>query len=90
MAKPLALGAFLLLAGCGSDPMLRPGTWHAEGLNDRNLRAMLVDPAHAEQGIGTSDSRADTAAAAVQWLREGKTRLLIDPRASGTTAHAGQ
>ncbi|HWL80338.1 MAG TPA: hypothetical protein VNR89_05260 [Roseomonas sp.] len=90
MAKHLALGLVLLLAGCNSDPMLRPGTWHSEGLNERNLRAMLADPAHAEYGIGASGSRGDTTAAAVQRLREGKTPLLLDPRASGVAASGSQ
>ncbi|KAA2211305.1 hypothetical protein [Teichococcus oryzae] len=90
MVKHLALGFALLLAGCNSDPMLRSGTWHAEELNERNLRAMLADPAHAEYGVGATGSRADTAAAAVQRLREGKTPILIDPRGSGATASGSQ
>lgn len=90
MPRRLALGAILLLAGCDSDPMLRPGTWHAQEVNDQNLRAMLADPAHAEQGVGAVGSRGDTTATAVQRLREGKTRLLLDPRVPGAAGNAGR
>ncbi|MFC4167045.1 hypothetical protein [Teichococcus aestuarii] len=82
MLKPLGFAAALLLAGC-ADPVARPGTWQAGGVNDRNLRAMMADPAHERLGIGATDSHADTAAAAVQRLRQGKAYPLLDPRGSG-------
>lgn len=43
---PLALAA----AGCGPEPYDRPGTWRATGANERNLRAMVADPAHLTRG----------------------------------------
>ncbi|RKK03195.1 hypothetical protein EBE87_25320 [Pseudoroseomonas wenyumeiae] len=82
MLKRLSCAAALLLAGC-ADPIDRPGTWRAGNVNDQNLRAMMADPAHERFGIGAADSRADTSAAAVQRLREGKTYPLLDPRGSG-------
>jgi hypothetical protein len=87
MHAPLALMAALLLAGCGPDPIERPGTWRASGLNDQNLRAMLVEPPHAARGIGVTDSRGDNAVAAVERLRQDKLRPLLDPRGSGGGAN---
>ncbi|MBI0539268.1 hypothetical protein D9599_27445 [Roseomonas sp. KE2513] len=80
MITRILLAFALLLPGCSPDPIDRPGTWRATGLNDRNLRAMLADPAHAERGVGAADGRGDTAAAAVQRLRDDKLRPLQDPR----------
>lgn len=82
MLKRLSFTAVLLLAGC-ADPIDRPGTWRAGDLNNQNLRAMMANPADERFGAGATDSRADTAAAAVQRLREDKTHPLLDPRGSG-------
>jgi hypothetical protein len=46
----VALLAALLLGGCAVEPWDREGTWHATGVNDRNLRAMIVDPGHLSRG----------------------------------------
>lgn len=42
----------LLLGGCATDPMDRPGTWNASRMqaNDANLRAMVADPRDLIQG----------------------------------------
>lgn len=88
MITRILLAFALLLPGCSTDPIDRPGTWHATGLNDRNLRAMLADPAHAERGVGTMEGRGDTAAAAVQRLRDDKLRPLQDPRSPQGGANA--
>jgi hypothetical protein len=80
------LFCLLALAGCTSDPMLRDGTWHAEGLNDRNLRAMTANPSHLTRGIGTETARGNTASTAVQSLESGQVRALLDPRGNGSGA----
>jgi len=90
MTARILLAAALLLAGCGPEAIDRPGTWQATGLNDRNLRAMLVNPAHAAGGIGAADSRGDTAVSAAQRLREDKLRPLQDPRGSQGGANGGR
>lgn len=45
-----ALLAALLVGGCATEPWDREGTWRATGVNDANLRAMIVDPAHLSRG----------------------------------------
>jgi len=70
----------LLLAACTSPD--RPGTWQPTGANDHNLRAMLVDPNHLIQGIGTPHSRAVTALAPIGRLDRGERPQLPDVRAS--------
>ena len=42
-----------------------PGTWQAEGVNDRNLRAMVADPSHLARGVGAATDRGAAGAAAV-------------------------
>ncbi|MFH5925636.1 hypothetical protein [Roseomonas xinghualingensis] len=90
MTARVLLTSALLLASCGPEAVDRPGTWQATGLNDRNLRAMLADPAHAGRGTGAVGSRGDTAAAAAQRLREDKLRPLLDARGSQGGANAGR
>jgi hypothetical protein len=90
MHARLAFMAAFMLTGCGPEPLERPGTWHAGGLNDQNLRAMLAEPPHALRGIGAPDSRGDNAAAAVERLRQDKLRPLLDPRGSGGGANGGR
>jgi len=83
----------LTLAACDTDPMERPGTWQASGVNDRNLRAMLVDPGQLERGgIGTSSASGGMGAAAVDRLLTGRVRPLLEVRTSkvgGEGAGAG-
>ncbi|MFC0408557.1 hypothetical protein [Roseomonas elaeocarpi] len=73
----------LALGACDTDPMERPGTWQASGVNDRNLRAMLVDPGQLERGgVGTSTANGGMGAAAVNRLLNGKVRPLLEVRTS--------
>ena len=60
------------LAACADDPFERPGTVAPRGLNDANLRAMIVDPGHLRRGVGADTSRADAGAKPVDLLRSGK------------------
>lgn len=60
----------LLNASCQRDPIDAPGTWHAPeagfNSNDRNLRAMLVNPGDLRRGEGQFDSPAVIGAAAAR------------------------
>jgi hypothetical protein len=49
---------------------------------------MVADPAHVERGVGAAEGRGDTAAAAVQRLRDDKLRPLQDPRGPQGGANA--
>lgn len=71
----------VLLAGTGSlggcsDPYLREGTWHATGVNDANLRAMVVEPGDLQWGASQPGSSGQLAAGAVERLRTGQVRVL--------------
>jgi hypothetical protein len=69
----LALG----LAAC-ADSYIAPtdferrGTWQAEGINDRNLRAMVADPSHLTRGVGAATDRGQAGSAAVTALEAGR------------------
>ena len=72
---PLAvLGLAFGLAACGPDTYFPPtdferaGTWQAEGINDRNLRAMVADPSNLTRGVGAATARGDAGASAVAAL----------------------
>lgn len=76
-AAPI-LGLVLVLGACAPDTYFPPsdferaGTWQgAEGVNDRNLRAMVADPAHLTAGVGAASDRGSQAAAAVRALEAG-------------------
>jgi hypothetical protein len=69
----LALG----LAGC-ADPFERAGTWHPEGINDANLRAMIADPHDLDEGVSEPGANGRLAAAAVARLRAGQVKPLPD------------
>ncbi len=72
LLAPFAALAFAACAPGGRD-FSRPDTWRATGVNERNLRAMLVEPSHATRGIGAADERGDAGTAPV-------TRLVQDKR----------
>ncbi|HEX2526652.1 MAG TPA: hypothetical protein VHL31_10200 [Geminicoccus sp.] len=79
MLRPLtALLVLLSLAACNADPYDRPGTLQPAGVNDLNLQAMLVEPAHLHHGIGAVGSHGPTAADAVDRLLNGKRYPLPD------------
>jgi hypothetical protein len=65
------------LCGC-SDPYLREGTWHATGVNDDNLRAMIADPGDLKWGVSQPGNDGQLAAVAVMRLRTGQVRQLPD------------
>lgn len=75
---PVALGLVLALGACGTDNYFpaqdidRAGTWQAEGINDRNLRVQVADPAHLTRGAGAATDRGDQGARAVQALNAGR------------------
>jgi hypothetical protein len=68
----------LLVVGCADDPMERPGTFQPRGVNDANLRAMIVDPTHLQRGQEALTSRGDAAARPVTQLRAGKRPSLTE------------
>jgi len=75
----ISLSAVLLLGlgGCTTgiteDPIDRPGTWRATGVNDQNLQAMIATPSHLERGVGATTDRGQAGSLAV-------TRLCADQR----------
>lgn len=81
IAPALALGA-VLLAGCAGDDLSRPGTWAPAGLNEANLRAMLVDPAHAVRGVAAEGERAQPAVRAARALDAGRRAPLPESNVS--------
>lgn len=76
--------ALLLLAACegGGAGLDRPGMWQPSGVNDRNLRAMLADPDHLNEGIGTPRSRSVTAVAPITRMDAGERPDLPEVRSS--------
>lgn len=90
------LGLLLGLGACAPDSYFPPsdferaGTWQAEGVNDRNLRAMVADPAHLTTGIGAASDRGSHGSAAVTALEAGRRpplpRGLSGIGAQGSTA----
>jgi hypothetical protein len=89
--RPLAAAATAatiaaLLAACTDDPFDRPGTVAPRGLNEANLRAMVVDPAHLRLGVDAPGSRGDAGSRPVDLLRSGKRAPLT---AGGASAMAG-
>ena len=83
------LAASLGLGACAPDTYFPPtdferaGTWQAEGINDRNLRAQVADPSHLTRGVGAATDRGQAGAAAVAAMEEGRRAPL--PRTSLTT-----
>ncbi len=83
----LRLGFLLLLAGCGGgEDFSRPGTWQPMGANEANLRAMVADPAHLQQGVGAETERGQPASLAIRRLERGLRPPLPATRASGIGA----
>jgi hypothetical protein len=74
---PVVLG-LLALAACGSDNYFpandfdRAGTWQATGVNDRNLRLQVADPAHLTRGTGAATDRGQAGSAAIDALQAGR------------------
>ncbi|WP_137127787.1 hypothetical protein [Roseomonas sp. HF4] len=81
-AAPI-LGLVMVLGACAPDTYFPPsdferaGTWQgAEGVNDRNLRAMVADPAHLTAGVGAASDRGSQGTAAVTALEAGRRPAL--------------
>ena len=77
----VALTAFCI-AGCTQPEIDRAGTWKATGINDQNLRAMLVNQDDAYVGTGTVTSRGNGASRAVTRLLTDRRRPLLDATTS--------
>ena len=87
---PLLLPAALLgTAGCAAqDPIDRPGTWQATGVNDQNLRIMVSNPADLDRGVAAKTERGNAGSAAATRLYTERRRSLPAVRASGVGATA--
>lgn len=87
----VSLLAVLLLAGCSSlpDPVDRPGTWRATGVNESNLRQMVVDPAHLSRGVAARDSEGELAARPIAKLLAGERAPLPEARTGLRGAFGG-
>lgn len=79
----LLLPVLAVASACASDPMERPGTFQPRGVNDANLRAMIVDPAHLQRGVEAVTSRGSAAAEPVALLRAGKRRDISEKGNNG-------
>jgi hypothetical protein len=87
------LGLLLALGACAPDTYFPPsdidraGTWQAEGINERNLRAQVADPAHLTRGAAAATDRGEAGAAGVRQLQSGRRPSLP---ASGLSEVGGQ
>ncbi|MBR0673000.1 hypothetical protein [Neoroseomonas soli] len=76
------LGLALALGACAPDTYFPPsdidraGTWQAEGINERNLRAQIADPAHLTRGAAAATDRGDAGATGVRQLQAGQRPAL--------------
>jgi len=91
MPKPSALLLLPLLlaaSACTPEPYERPGTWQATGVNDRNLRAMVADPAHLTRGVDAlAPARGEVAAMAADRLgRAASQGATVQPGSTGAQA----
>ena len=77
--RPVLSASILLLglAGCAqSDPYTRDGMWQPEGINDRNLAAMVANPADLLTGHGEPRPEPQVATAAVTQFLAGHAKQL--------------
>lgn len=80
--NPAPILAIALALGACADSYIAPtdferrGTWQADGVNDRNLRAMVADPSHMTRGVGAATERGDAGAAAVAAMQQGRRPAL--------------
>lgn len=95
MARYMAgsIVAVALALGACADSYIAPtdferlGTWQAEGINDRNLRAMVADPSHLTRGVGAATDRGSAGAQAVAALDACRRPIL--PRSDLTEIGSG-
>jgi hypothetical protein len=85
------LGLLVALGGCAglTDPFKRPDTYVATGVNDDNLRAMIVNPVDLQHGVGAPDTTGLNAAAAVARLRNDNVHQLPSSNLSDIGSGAG-
>ena len=76
-------------AGCNDPEIDRPGTWKPTGINDQNLRAMLVNPQDIYSGTGALTSRGDAGSRAVARLLADRRRALLDASLSHIAPSSG-
>jgi len=80
-----------LLGGCAGleDPYRRAGTYAPTGINDDNLRLMVVNPVDLQQGKGPPDTTGTSAVAAVVRYRTDNIKQLPDSTISSVAGSAG-
>lgn len=77
------LALLLIVAGCTPDyPFDQPGTWHATGVNDANLRVMVANPGDLIAGANASGTLGAEAAPPVKRLLTGHRYPLPNLNAS--------
>jgi hypothetical protein len=80
LAACTALGVGAALSGCGPayDPLTREGLWRPVHANRADLVMQVANPSDLTFGKGTSGSDGQLDAAAVERLRAGKLKKLLD------------
>ena len=76
-------------AGCNDADYNRPGTWKPTGINDQNLRAMVVNPQDMYSGTAATTSRGDNGSRAVARLLADRRRALLDASLSHVAPSSG-
>ena len=92
MGRYLTLvGVLATLGGCAAmvDPFQREGTYVSTGVNEDNLRAMIVNPVDLQHGTGPADTLGVTSATAVSRLRNDNVKALPDSTLSQIGSSAG-
>ena len=94
MTKTLQLTALgvvaMLLSSCDAlEPYDRDYTWRATGASQANLAAMAANPADLVQGRGSDGSDGLQATAAIERLRHGKVKALIDGNTTSALTAGG-
>lgn len=80
----------LAATGCSlPDPFDRPGTWRPTGANEANLRVMVANPADLRRGEDSAPADGNTAAAAVDRLRQGRVKPLPESAISRVGGGSG-
>lgn len=85
------LGLLAALGGCAAlaDPFQRDDTYAATGVNDDNLRAMIVNPVDLQHGTGAPDTLGLPAATAVARYRNDNVKQLPETTLSEVGGGAG-
>jgi len=79
MTRPVALLLVIALASCDQiGPYRREGVWRPGGVNDANLRAMVVVPSDLVLAAPSMPADGGLAAAAAARLRHDRVRPLLD------------